>query len=72
MTMYEMITGHTSRQRSNIAISIVKILREYNESLQIDFLANILGRKKNEVIIEIETLEQLGVVKREADKVTLK
>ena len=61
-----------NRRGHSPSVNIVQVLQDYSpKSVPIDFLANILGRNKDEIRAELKDLEKRGVIKSEEDKVWL-
>ncbi len=57
---------------SGLSQRILKVLQEYGKtSLPIAFLASVLERSPDELVLELEKLEAHGVVKRDGVKVRL-
>jgi len=56
---------------TGIGAEIIRLLRAYNKSLPIAFLAHALQRTVSEVEPSVVRLEELGVLKRQEDQVRL-
>ena len=54
-----------------VGAEIIRILRAYNKSLPVPFLAHVLHRSIGEIDGDVTRLQQIGVLKREKDQVSL-
>jgi DNA-binding IclR family transcriptional regulator len=56
-------------RRSGSAQKIVKLLKDYNRPVPQDFVAYMLGWNTADVAEQLESMEQVGLVKRDGDEV---
>ena len=64
-------TGITLSRGSGLGVNIIEVLKAYQKSLPVDFLASVLGRERTEILNELDILAQRGAIHREGDNVKL-
>lgn len=65
------LPGIPTPSGTSLSQAIVRILRKYNRSLPVDFVANLVGHTAEQLQTELQNLEQHGAIRREANTVQL-
>jgi hypothetical protein len=63
-------SGSSSSESLSLNTSIVLALRRYG-TIPLDFLARVLGRRKSEILSDVEDLQRKGIVAVTDEKISL-